>query len=404
MLSPAVRALDLSMIGGVTYHLVRQTNNSQCPSTFSMGAGTRLPGVPSATARFFSGDEIREGTIDCTGGGLLAVPVETLRSVSDMARLGEPNAAANLTGNEWSAQMVEWASVVGLRADTWSCAGESWKDFVFFYFGDASTRFRNTDSGAVTALPEGQRYLLLASPDKLFCILSAPAASRPTDGGGLPKGAIIAIAVAAVGAAAAAAVVAAVVLRRKRRRGAAAAAAAVGDGLGESNNGQGGSVSPPPPPPSPPFPSAYGVGVAGAPGGGATWAPWVFSSARAPPAPSPVAAAVPLGAGAKDSSPEHLRGGWAPPPPSLMSALTMTPPDDGWDKSAVGGGSTVDSAAGDWKGAVVSRCEVAGGDPGVGSDVRGGGQGGGGGGRGGSSPLNDPLTPPPMPRELLSQF
>ncbi|KAK1860812.1 hypothetical protein I4F81_003399 [Pyropia yezoensis] len=176
LLPPAVRALNVQTIGNVTYQLVVQVNGSTCPSTFSMGAGAPVTGVPPTTARLYDGNNIRQGSGACVGDGLLAVPVETLLNEATMASLGEPGVAATLTSTAWSKVNVGWATAVGLRADSWRCNGfDPWPATVVAYFSDARRDIRTSLQEAKTVLRAGQRHLLFANAVSMYCIMSAPA-------------------------------------------------------------------------------------------------------------------------------------------------------------------------------------------------------------------------------------
>lgn len=401
VLSLAARVLDVLSIGDTTYNLVWQTNGSTCPKTFSMGGGAPIAGVPSATARMFAGETISEGGNECVNGGLLAVPSDTFRSERTMARLGESGVADRLTSNEWSAKIVEWAAVIGLRANSWKCSGFArWPESTVAYFNDASWTIRSA-SGSATTLPAGQRHLLFANTVKLFCIMSAPAAVRATGGDDTPKGVVIGASLAAVVAVAAAAATGTVVWRRRRR-----AAAAAGGGAGGPGQ-HGGDGVPPLPPPPPPNPPSFAPGVDAYPGTNGPWAPWQPSPQGAHPT-FPPAAAVPPTSG-KEASPKVASGGWAPPPQSLGSSLTMTPPGVGWDAGAIEGGAPSGGGGdGGWGGDAAGRWDAGRGKGGKGDGGGGGGGGTGGGdddkhgGDGGVGWPGEPVTPPPMPHELRS--
>lgn len=400
---PAVRAMALESIDGVTFHLTwRHSNISTCPDSFSFGDGTSVPGVPPADARLFSGDSIREGDNKCVrrgpDGGLLAVTVDALRSNETMDRLGERGVLERLENSTWSTKNVRWASVVGMRMHTWTCDNRpGWYDWVVAYFGDAWFRIVDDQEAPLTTLPAGHRHMFVASERSLYCLYSAerggdgPGGNRGADGGeaasggrrgeagssggggetepggsggGLSAGAIIGVCVA-VAVTIAAATATTLVVWKKRRNGA--------------TGGQGAAHKVPdkvpPSPPSPPFPAALGAGAAGYPGGSATWAPQA-----APPAivhftpPEAAAAAAAWGGQAAVGA---AAGGWTNPPSSLVPPPSLIPTGGHWASGVAGGGA------------------AAGGS---------GGGSGSGGGTGDGRYMDETMPPPPpMPDALLTQ-
>lgn len=362
----AVRALEVTAIGSVQFHRKWQRNGTACPRDIIFGSGTAVPDVPPSDARFFAGDAIREQDVRCQAGGLLAVTVETLLSDTVMARLGHAGIAEGLTSDEWSAGLLKWAALVGLRMPTWHCAGlGSWWPTAVAYFGDAGLDV-SAPSGDVTTLPAGHRHMMVTFPGRIECIYSAlPVASAGGDtgggtpggdtdggtpggdtGGGTPVGdtgtggrtgraapddngdelsggAITGVVLAVLAVVAAAIATVVMVVKRKRRRQADG-----GQGV-PHEGGQRGSA--PPLPASLPFPPPPVSAVApGHPGGQAAGVPWT----PAPPAAAwttPVAsagAAPPAQPPGGGTAAEAARRGATPPPSSRGTTEPSTSTGD----------------------------------------------------------------------------
>lgn len=311
--APAVRALGVASVGDADYHIIWEiSNNSVCPRTFSIGSNTPVSGVPSAGARLYPGDSIREGTSNCTGGGLLAVAVDVLGDEDTMTRLGEAGVAALLTSSEVAGRMLDWADIVGLRMSSLQCGDlDQWPPDVYAFFGDS---YATINTGSLTTLPAGQRHMVLASPTALGCVYRAQAApdrdTNPSGGGGEPgtgggeepgtggggvvgsrgdggpsRGAFIGVCVAAAVVVAAASATTLVVWRRNRR------------GAGGDQGGPTGGVgaAPPAAPPLAGAPPGLGAAATGCPAGPpavVSWPPPASGSGRAG---SPAGAPPPRG-------------------------------------------------------------------------------------------------------------